>query len=55
VWARVGHAAEQRAVRKLADDLRSGRWAARNREITGLSEIDLGAPAAHHRAVSRSG
>ena len=43
VWARVGPAAEQRAIRKLADDLRSGRWAERNREITSLSEIDLGA------------
>jgi hypothetical protein len=43
VWARVGPAAEQRAVRKLADDLRSGRWAERNHEIIGLSEMDLGA------------
>jgi len=43
VWARVGPAAEQRAVRKLADDLRSGRWAERNREITSLSQMDLGA------------
>jgi hypothetical protein len=43
VWARVGPAAEQRAVRKQADDLRSGRWAERNREIIGLSEMDLGA------------
>jgi hypothetical protein len=43
VWARVGPAAEQRAVRELADDLRTGRWAERNREITGLSQMDLGA------------
>jgi len=43
VWARVGQAAEQRAVRKLNDDLYSGRWAARNREISRLAEMDLGA------------
>jgi len=43
VWARVGPAAEQRAVRKLGDDLCSGRWAERNREIASLTEIDRGA------------
>jgi SAM-dependent methyltransferase len=43
VWARVGPAAEQRAICQLENDLRTGRWAERNREITGLAEIDLGA------------
>lgn len=43
VWARVGPAAEQRAIRELSDDLRTGRWARRNVGITGLDEMDLGA------------
>jgi SAM-dependent methyltransferase len=43
VWARVGRAAEERAVRQLGDDLASGLWAERNREILGLREADLGA------------
>ena len=33
VWARVGPDAEQRAVRTLRDDLASGRWAQRNRDL----------------------
>ncbi|GGO72003.1 hypothetical protein GCM10012289_39040 [Nonomuraea cavernae] len=33
VWARVGPDAEQRAVRGLRDDLASGRWAERNRDL----------------------
>jgi len=43
VWARVGREAEERAVRQLGDDLASGLWAERNREILGLHEADLGA------------
>jgi DNA-binding transcriptional MerR regulator len=41
-WTRVGPEAEQRAVRSLRDDLTSGRWAERNRDLTGLDEADLG-------------
>jgi hypothetical protein len=37
VWTRVGPQAEQRAVKKLHDDLSSGRWAERN---TGLGDLD---------------
>ncbi|HEY0936659.1 MAG TPA: MerR family transcriptional regulator, partial [Trebonia sp.] len=36
VWTRVGPEAEQRAVRGLREDLDSGRWAERNRELAGL-------------------
>jgi SAM-dependent methyltransferase len=43
VWARVGRAAEERAIRDLSDDLASGRWAERNRDILDLHEADLGA------------
>jgi hypothetical protein len=43
VWARVGLAAEERAIRNLSDDLASGRWAERNRDILDLHEADLGA------------
>lgn len=42
VWTRVGPKAEQRAVRCLADDLASGRWAERNRGIADLAAADLG-------------
>ncbi|MFG2339430.1 MerR family transcriptional regulator [Streptomyces yangpuensis] len=42
VWTRVGPQAEQRAVRSLADDLGSGRWAERNSHLAGLDEADLG-------------
>ena len=42
VWARVGPAAEQRAVRRLRDDLTSGRWAERNRDLLGLEAAELG-------------
>ena len=43
VWARVGPDAEQRAVRSLRDDLASGRWAERNRDLVDLeaAELDL--------------
>ena len=43
VWDAVGPAAEQRAVRQLRDDLASGRWAARNRELLDLDAAELGA------------
>ncbi len=43
VWARVGKAAERRAVTALAEDLHSGAWAKRNGELLGLESIDLGA------------
>jgi SAM-dependent methyltransferase len=42
VWARVGPDAEQRAMRSLRDDLVSGRWAERNRELVDLEAAELG-------------
>ncbi|BCJ76814.1 hypothetical protein CS0771_63580 [Catellatospora sp. IY07-71] len=42
VWARVGPAAERRAVQGLRADLASGRWAERNRELAGLDAAELG-------------
>jgi SAM-dependent methyltransferase len=42
VWARVGSDAEQRAVRSLREDLVSGRWAERNRDLVGLDAAELG-------------
>ena len=42
VWTRVGPEAEQRAVRSLRDDLVSGRWAERNRELADLDAAELG-------------
>lgn len=42
VWTRVGPRAEQRAVRSLADDLASGRWAERNGHLADLDAADLG-------------
>jgi DNA-binding transcriptional MerR regulator len=42
VWTRVGSEAEQRAVRSLRDDLASGRWAERNRDLVGLDAAELG-------------
>ena len=44
VWARVGPDAEQRAVRSLRDDLVSGWWAERNRDLLDLEAADLGLP-----------
>ena len=41
VWARVGPDAEQRAVRSLRDDLASGRWAERNRDLLDLDAAEL--------------
>jgi SAM-dependent methyltransferase len=42
VWARVGPVAEQRAVRSIHDDLASGRWIERNRDLIGLDAAELG-------------
>ena len=42
VWTRVGPAAEQRAVAGLRDDLASGRWADRNRDLVDLDAAELG-------------
>lgn len=42
VWASVGPDAEQRAVRSLRDDLASGRWAERNRDLVDLDAAELG-------------
>ncbi|MFE9661875.1 MerR family DNA-binding transcriptional regulator [Streptomyces sp. NPDC005955] len=41
-WTRVGPEAEHRAVGRLRDDLASGRWAERNRELVGLDAAELG-------------
>lgn len=42
VWTRVGAQAEERAVRSLHEDLSSGRWAQRNRDLVALDTADLG-------------
>ena len=42
IWARVGPEPEQRAVHSLRDDLVSGRWAERNRDLVGLDAAELG-------------
>jgi SAM-dependent methyltransferase len=42
IWARVGADVEQRAVSSLQDDVASGRWAERNRELLGLDAADIG-------------
>jgi SAM-dependent methyltransferase len=42
IWARVGSDAEQRAVHSLRDDLASGRWAARNCDLSELNAAELG-------------
>jgi SAM-dependent methyltransferase len=42
VWARVGPDAEQRAVHSLRNDLGSGQWAERNRDIVRLDAAELG-------------
>jgi Methyltransferase domain len=43
VWDLVGPDAEARAVRQLYEDLASGAWTSRNRDLLALEEIDLGA------------
>jgi len=42
IWARVGPDAEQRAVHSLRDDLASGRWIERNRDLVDLDAAELG-------------
>ena len=42
VWTTVGPDAEERAVRSLRDDLASGRWAERNRDLVDLDAAELG-------------
>jgi SAM-dependent methyltransferase len=42
VWARVGPDAEQRTVRCLRNDLDSGRWLDRNRDLIALDTAELG-------------
>jgi SAM-dependent methyltransferase len=42
IWARVGPDAEQRAVQSLRDDLASGRWLERNRDLVDLDAAELG-------------
>jgi SAM-dependent methyltransferase len=42
VWTKVGPDAEQRAVRSLREDLASGRWAERNRDLLELDAAELG-------------
>jgi SAM-dependent methyltransferase len=43
VWDAVGPDAEQRAVHALREDLASGRWADRNRDLVDLDAAELGA------------
>lgn len=43
VWARLGQQIEHRAVDALRADLDTGRWHARNSELLGRGEADLGA------------
>jgi SAM-dependent methyltransferase len=43
VWAKIGPDAEHRAVHDLREDLASGQWAERNRDIVDLDEAELGA------------
>ncbi|MCX5281535.1 MerR family transcriptional regulator [Streptomyces sp. NBC_00198] len=42
VWTRVGPEAERRAVDGLRDDLASGRWHERNRDLVALDAAELG-------------
>ncbi len=42
MFARVGPEAEQRAVRRLRDDLASGRWVERNRDLLDRDAAELG-------------
>lgn len=42
MWTKAGPEAERRAVRRLGDDLRSGRWAERNGDLAALDAADLG-------------
>jgi hypothetical protein len=42
IWAKVGREAEQRAVHNLRNDLASGRWVERNRDLVDLEAAELG-------------
>ncbi|MFE2151052.1 MerR family transcriptional regulator [Streptomyces lavendulae] len=42
VWTRVGPEAEERAVNELREDLASGCWAERNRDLVALDTAELG-------------
>jgi hypothetical protein len=42
VWTSVGPEVEERAARSLREDLASGRWAERNRELLDLEAAELG-------------
>jgi ubiquinone/menaquinone biosynthesis C-methylase UbiE len=42
LWASVGPDAEQRALHSLREDLSSGRWAERNRDLVDLDAAELG-------------
>lgn len=42
VWSKLGPVVEQRVVSTLRDDLASGRWADRNRDLLDLEAADLG-------------
>ena len=42
VWSKVGMDAEQRAVRRLREDLASGQWTERNRDLVDLDAAELG-------------
>ncbi|HTJ68519.1 MAG TPA: MerR family transcriptional regulator [Actinospica sp.] len=42
VWTKAGPQAEKRAVKKLSEDLTSGRWTNRNRDLVALDAADLG-------------
>jgi Methyltransferase domain len=42
VWASVGPDVEERAVHSLGNDLASGRWAERNRDLLDLEAAELG-------------
>ncbi|MFF5110529.1 hypothetical protein [Streptosporangium sp. NPDC000509] len=42
VWTRGGPDVERRAARNLRDDLASGRWAERDRDLVDLDAAELG-------------
>ena len=42
IWTKLGSEVEQRAMRRLRDDLASGEWAARNHALANLDAADLG-------------
>ncbi len=41
-WAKLGPEVEQRVVRSLGEDLTSGRWVERNRDLVSLAKADHG-------------